>query len=102
MTSDWLLTFARLLTVLQTSFSAFLDTVVRVTSLLVSWFRAVSNNTSDRARPNARSAIRGLMPERLTLLSYLKDYARRGRETVFVDHRGLRTLRWSYEELVQE
>jgi long-chain acyl-CoA synthetase len=42
------------------------------------------------------------MPERQTLLSYLYDYARRGRETVFVDHRGLRTVRWSYERLVQE
>jgi long-chain acyl-CoA synthetase len=42
------------------------------------------------------------MPERQTLLSYLDDYERRGRETVFVHHRGLRTLRWSYERLVQE
>jgi long-chain acyl-CoA synthetase len=40
--------------------------------------------------------------ERQTLLSYLDDYARRGRETVFVDHRGLRTVRWSYERLVDE
>ena len=39
------------------------------------------------------------MPERHTLLSYLDDYARRGRETVFVDHRGLRTARWSYGRL---
>ncbi|HKV35501.1 MAG TPA: AMP-binding protein [Pyrinomonadaceae bacterium] len=42
------------------------------------------------------------MPERQTLLSYLDDYERRGRETVFVHHRGLRTVRWSYERLVQE
>jgi len=42
------------------------------------------------------------MTERQTLLSYLDDYARRGRETVFVDHRGLRTARWSYERLVRE
>src|ERR1043165_2520286 len=42
------------------------------------------------------------MLERHTLLSYLDDYARRGRETVFVDHRGLRTARWSYERLVRE
>ena len=42
------------------------------------------------------------MTERQTLLSYLDDYARRGRETVFVDHRGLRTVRWSYERLVDE
>ena len=42
------------------------------------------------------------MTERQTLLSYLDDYARRGRETVFVDHRGLRTVRWSYERLVRE
>jgi len=42
------------------------------------------------------------MPERQTLLSYLDDYARRGRETVFVDHRGLRTVRWSYERLLRE
>jgi long-chain acyl-CoA synthetase len=42
------------------------------------------------------------MPERQTLLSYLDDYARRGRETVFVDHRGLRTVRWSYEQLARE
>jgi long-chain acyl-CoA synthetase len=42
------------------------------------------------------------MTERQTLRSYLDDYARRGRETVFVDHRGLRTVRWSYERLVRE
>src|SRR6476646_10340561 len=78
----------------QTSFSTFLDTVARVTSLLVSSFRAVSNNTSDRARTN--------VTERQTLLNYLDDYARRGRETVFVDHRGLRTARWSYERLERE
>src|SRR5688572_27973219 len=42
------------------------------------------------------------MPERSTLLSYLDDFARRGRETVFVDHRGLRTVRWSYERLAAE
>src|ERR1043166_6197649 len=48
------------------------------------------------------------MPERQTLLSYLDDYAPRGahsrsaRETVFVDHRGLRTVRWSYAQLVRE
>lgn len=42
------------------------------------------------------------MPERQTLLSYLDDYERRGRETVFVHHRGLRTVRWSYERLVRE
>ena len=42
------------------------------------------------------------MPERQTLLSYLDDFERRGRETVFVHHRGLRTVRWSYERLVRE
>ena len=42
------------------------------------------------------------MPERQTLLSYLDDYERRGRETAFVHHRGLRTVRWSYERLVRE
>jgi long-chain acyl-CoA synthetase len=42
------------------------------------------------------------MRERQTLLSYLDDYERRGRETVFVHHRGLRTVRWSYERLVRE
>ena len=42
------------------------------------------------------------MPQRQTLLSYLDEYARRGRETVFVDHRGLRTVRWSYERLLGE
>ena len=42
------------------------------------------------------------MTERRTLLSYLDDYERRGRETVFVHHRGLRTVRWSYERLVRE
>src|SRR5688572_6699595 len=42
------------------------------------------------------------MPERSTLLSYLDDFARRGRETVFVHHRGLRTVRWSYERLAAE
>lgn len=42
------------------------------------------------------------MTERRTLLSYLDDYERRGNETVFVHHRGLRTVRWSYERLVRE
>ena len=42
------------------------------------------------------------MQERQTLLSYLDDYERRGRETIFVHHRGLRTVRWSYERLVRE
>ena len=42
------------------------------------------------------------MAERQTLLSYLDDYERRGSETVFVHHRGLRTVRWSYERLVRE
>ena len=40
--------------------------------------------------------------ERQTLLSYLDDYARRGSATVFVHHRGLRTVRWSYERLLRE
>ena len=42
------------------------------------------------------------MPERQTLLGYFDDYERRGRETVFVHQRGLRTVRWSYEQLVRE
>lgn len=42
------------------------------------------------------------MQERQSLLSYLDDYKRRGRETVFVHHRGLRTVRWSYARLVEE
>lgn len=42
------------------------------------------------------------MPERRTLLSYLDDYEQRGEATVFVHHRGLRTVRWSYKRLVQE
>ena len=42
------------------------------------------------------------MTERQTLLSYLDDYARRGNASVFVHHRGLRTIRWSYERLVRE
>jgi len=42
------------------------------------------------------------MPERQTLLSYLDDYERRHSETVFVHHRGLRTVRWSYAQLVRE
>ncbi|HSK63014.1 MAG TPA: AMP-binding protein, partial [Pyrinomonadaceae bacterium] len=42
------------------------------------------------------------MPERQTLLSYFDDYERRGRETAFVHQRGLRTIRWSYEQLVRE
>ncbi|HKS08948.1 MAG TPA: AMP-binding protein [Pyrinomonadaceae bacterium] len=42
------------------------------------------------------------MPERQSLLSYLDDYERRGRETVFVHHRGLRTVRWTYARLVEE
>ncbi|HEY2964506.1 MAG TPA: AMP-binding protein [Pyrinomonadaceae bacterium] len=42
------------------------------------------------------------VPERQTLQSYLEDYAQRGDATVFVHHRGLRTIRWSYARLVQE
>jgi long-chain acyl-CoA synthetase len=42
------------------------------------------------------------MSERSTLLSYFDDFERRGPETVFVHHRGLRTVRWSYERLVRE
>ncbi|HEY3581567.1 MAG TPA: AMP-binding protein, partial [Pyrinomonadaceae bacterium] len=42
------------------------------------------------------------MTERQTLLSYFDESAQRGRETVFVDHRGLRTVRWSYERLVHQ
>lgn len=37
---------------------------------------------------------------RETLLSYLDDYLKRGTETVFVQRRGLRSIRWSYERLV--
>src|SRR5688500_722942 len=48
------------------------------------------------------SETKRTMPERRSLLSYLDDYERRGRETVFVHHRGLRTVRWSYERLVRE
>jgi len=43
-----------------------------------------------------------LMIGRRTLLSYLDDYAARGDATVFADHRGLRTVRWSYERLALE
>jgi len=42
------------------------------------------------------------MSERRTLLSYLDDYAQRGGATVFVHQRGFRTVRWSYQRLVQE
>lgn len=42
------------------------------------------------------------MSERRTLLSYFHDYAKRGNATVFVHHRGLRTIRWSYARLVEE
>ena len=40
--------------------------------------------------------------KRQTLLSYLDDYAARGNASVFVHHRGLRSVRWSYARLVQE
>jgi long-chain acyl-CoA synthetase len=72
------------------------DTRFRVTPLLVSLFGAVSNYH------RFMSETKRGMPARQTLLSYLDDYERRGRETVFVHHRGLRTVRWSYERLVQE
>jgi long-chain acyl-CoA synthetase len=39
---------------------------------------------------------------RQTLLSYLDDYALRGEETLFANHTGLRTIRWSYLRLVNE
>lgn len=42
------------------------------------------------------------MMERSTLLSYLDDYERRGDATVFAHHRGLRTIRWSYERLAHD
>ena len=42
------------------------------------------------------------MSERRTLLTYFQDYAQRGQATVFVHHRGLRTIRWSYARLVEE
>lgn len=41
-------------------------------------------------------------PTRQTLLRYLDDYARRGSETIFAHHSGLRTIRWSYERLAKE
>ncbi|PWT87349.1 MAG: AMP-binding protein [Blastocatellia bacterium] len=37
---------------------------------------------------------------RNSLLSYLDDHLKRGSETVFVYRRGLRQVRWSYEQLV--
>ena len=37
---------------------------------------------------------------RRTLSSYLDDYLQRGNETVFVERRGLRYVRWSYAQLV--
>lgn len=42
------------------------------------------------------------MSERRTLLSYFHDYAQRGNATLFVHHRGLRTVRWSYARLIEE
>ena len=41
-------------------------------------------------------------PARQTLLTYLDDYSRRSQETIFANHTGLRTFRWSYERLVRE
>jgi long-chain acyl-CoA synthetase len=38
---------------------------------------------------------------RSTVLSYLHEHARRGGALVFVHRRGLRTARWSYEQLAQ-
>ena len=38
---------------------------------------------------------------RETLLSYFDDYVKRDSATVFAYRRGLRTVRWSYAELVQ-
>ncbi len=38
---------------------------------------------------------------RRTLLSYLDDYRRRGNSTAFAQRRGLRTARWSYEQLAR-
>ena len=40
-------------------------------------------------------------PARQTLLTYLDDYSRRGKETLFANHL-LRTIRWSYERLVRD
>src|SRR5262245_48820149 len=37
---------------------------------------------------------------RESLLSYLDDYFKRGNDTILVQRRGLRTVRWSYEEFV--
>src|SRR5690349_1751126 len=38
---------------------------------------------------------------RRTVLSYLDDYARRADSIAFVQRRGLRTVRWSYERLAR-
>src|SRR5690349_6440252 len=38
--------------------------------------------------------------KRDNLLSYLDDYSRRGSATLFVARRGLRHVRWSYQQLV--
>lgn len=47
---------------------------------------------------NKESASR---PTRQTLLTYLDDYSRRDKETLFANHL-LRTIRWSYEGLVRD
>src|SRR3954467_15157301 len=38
---------------------------------------------------------------RRTVLSYLDDYGRRANSIAFAEQRGLRTVRWSYEQLVR-
>ena len=64
--------------------------------------RSLITHLIERDQTHGERGHERLILERQTLLSYLDDYGRRGRETVFVDHRGLRTVRWSYKRLVQE
>ena len=41
------------------------------------------------------------MVERSSISSFLDDALRRGRETAFVERRGLRTVRWSYRRVAE-
>jgi long-chain acyl-CoA synthetase len=60
-------------------------------------FRVASRNFVDRYFPKQMQVG---SKTRRTLISYLEDYLQRGDAIMFAQRRGLRYVRWSYEQLV--
>ena len=46
-----------------------------------------------------RSTIPGM--ERRSVVEYLEDFLRRGRECAYLQHRGYRTVRWTYRQVAE-